>query len=148
MAIIGAGAAQAAPAATSSIQAATATQWKLAYRTHGGPSQGLLVITAPARNDAWAAGATTSDTLVLLHWNGRSWSAASTRGMANFYPVAAQSSAPANVWLFGDKIVRNVAIQAALVYDGRSWQMRSLPGDFDTSNTAVLSAASVWGSTS
>jgi len=56
----------------------------LVYRTHSGPSQTLVTITAPAKNDAWAAGFTASDMLVLLHWNGRSWGAASTKGVANF----------------------------------------------------------------
>jgi hypothetical protein len=140
-------AAQAAPAATSSSQAATATQWKLAYRTHGGPSQSLLAVTAPAKNDAWAAGFTATDKLVLLHWNGRSWGAASTRGFANFDPVATQSSSPSNVWLFGAEIVNNIQVPAVLVYDGTSWHMRSLPADFQTFNTAVLSSSNVWGST-
>lgn len=137
-----------AQAATTSAQAATATQWKLVFRTRSGPSQGLLTVTAPAKNDAWAAGATSSDKLVLLHWNGRSWSAASTKGIANFYPVTAQSTSPSNVWLFGDKIVNNASLPAALVYDGRSWRTVSLPADFLIGSTAVLSASSVWGSTS
>jgi hypothetical protein len=148
----------AALAATSTAQATTASPaallgWNLAYQTHGGPNQEFVTITAPTRTDAWAAGITTNVAgaagyptgSVFAHWNGHSWTAASIKVSAGFVAEYAYSSSPSNVWIFGR--ARKTNAEQALVYNGKTWSSRALPGMIDDSKVALLGPSDLWAGT-
>lgn len=134
----------AALAGGAAAQAATAPHWQIVYRTSSATAGGLDSVTAPSKTDAWAAG-TSGGQPVILNWNGKTWKPVRVPGTAGFQPVqstSADANWSGNVWLIG--AVANSAVGQAHVWNGKSWRTIALP----TSNfgaNAVVSAADVWG---
>jgi hypothetical protein len=126
------------------IPASTAPRWHLVYRSHYAPGDSFETITAPARDDAWVWGTTSLQSgakTEYLHWDGRSWRSVAIKGISSFTPRALASSSPGNVWFFGaDPLFR----PEVLIYNGKTWRLRSAPGISNWGNVAVLSAANVW----
>jgi hypothetical protein len=144
--VVAAGAAALAGGATAqaAVPAAAAPHWQIVYRTHSATSGDLLSVTAPTKNDAWAAGAAGASP-VILNWNGKSWKSVKVPGTAGFEPGqfgAVQATSPSDVWITGG--VAYSATGRAHVWNGKTWRTLALP----TSNfgdSAVVGAADVWG---
>jgi hypothetical protein len=131
--------------ALAAVPAAAAPHWQIVYRTHSETSGELVSVTAPAKNDAWAVGASGASP-VILNWNGKSWKPVRVPGTLGFQPTqptAVQATSPGNVWIFGS--VARSAVGRAHVWNGKTWRTIDLPtSGFEYS--AVVSASDVWGS--
>jgi hypothetical protein len=145
--VVAVGAAALAGSATAhaAVTAAAAPHWQIVYRTHSATFGELVSVTAPARNDAWAAGASDGQP-VILNWNGKSWKPVRVPGTAGFQPTqptAVEATSPGNVWIFGS--VAYSTVGQARVWNGKTWRTIALPtSSFEYS--AVVDASDVWGS--
>ncbi len=92
--------------------------------------------TGPA--DAWAVGATYSETGVL-HWDGSAWRAFATPPSGHFGAVAA--SGPDDVWVAGSTDTGVAA--AAAHWDGAAWQAVCCTADAPAAHSEVLSGIAV-----
>jgi hypothetical protein len=131
------------PAAASSTTPYYQLGLKVSYE-QGGRS-GVLGITAPAKDAAWAFGVTYTQnhgSFFLVHWNGRRWhkSGMPVRG---YQPYAIGSSSPSDVWLFG---VTRSGTAEALSWNGHQWipVLEPAIGREALSGVAVLGPADVW----
>ena len=131
-------------AAQAAAPAAAAPHWQIVYRTSSATPGGLYSVTAPSKTDAWAAGSSGGQP-VIVNWNGKAWKSVRVPGTAGFQPVqstAADASWAGNVWLIGG--VANSSVGQAHVWNGKTWRTIALPtANFGAS--AVVSAADVWG---
>jgi hypothetical protein len=148
--VVAAGAAALAGGATAqagvpAAAAAAAPHWQIVYRTHSATFGELDSVTAPTKNDAWAAGVTGASP-VILNWNGKSWKSVKVPGTAGFEPGqfgAVQATSASDVWITGN--VAHSAVGQAHVWNGKTWRTIDLPtSGFEYS--AVVSASDVWGS--
>ena len=121
----------------------------------------LTGIAAPAANDAWASGiSTTSSTKstleVMEHWNGRSWRQVSlpsavakvwSNPAGAFQAIGASSST--NVWAFGEFPAGASETATYLRLSGRRWTTGTLPGASNghivlVTSVEVLGNSNVW----
>jgi hypothetical protein len=126
-------------------QASAQSSWQVVYKGHdrAGAQTALRGVTAPGRNDAWAAGSTAyrngSTRPAFLHWNGARWQPVSIPGTAGFLPLAVESTSTTDVWMFG---TADHSDDAALHLVDGSWQkMQTPPFGADI---AVLGGSDVW----
>jgi hypothetical protein len=141
----GAAALAGSAAAQAAVAAAAAPHWQIVYRTHSAPSGDLLSVTAPTKDDAWAAGSAGASP-VILNWNGKSWKSVKVPNTAGFEPGqfgSVQATSARDVWITGN--VAHSAVGQAHVWNGKTWRTIDLPtSGFEDS--AVVSASDVWGS--
>ena len=134
--------ASAAPAA----HAATVppARWHIVYQTDTANVTSLYGITAPSSTDAWAVGYTSygngSSRPSFVHWNGKRWQSVVIPDTASFRPLVAESTAPGDVWFFGEV---QSSFEALHLVDG-SWQLIAAPGNISTGTIAVLGNDDVW----
>jgi hypothetical protein len=126
------------------------SHWRVEYRL---PASDALLgqMTAPARNDAWAVGATAprpgDRKLFLLHWTGHGWHQVIPPHPAGFLATQLLSSSPGNVWVFGETPVTPSpgVFFYVLVYNGSHWTTRALPASVSSTGPAVvLGSADAW----
>jgi hypothetical protein len=130
--------------AQASVTATAAPHWQTVYRTHSATSGDLLSVTAPTKNDAWAAGSAGASP-VILNWNGKSWKPVKVPGTARFEPGqfgAVQATSPSDVWITGGVAHSNTG--QAHVWNGKTWRTLALPTS-SFNESAVIGASDVWG---
>jgi hypothetical protein len=84
-------------------------------------------VTAPARNDAWAVGASGGQP-VVVNWNGRKWNAVTMPGAGGFQPsesTAVQAASAGNVWIFGG--VATTPSGSPVLYEATNGKLRKVP---------------------
>jgi hypothetical protein len=135
-------AALAGSAAAQAVPAATTPHWQTAYRTESATGGFLVGVTAPAKNDAWAVGATNKEQPIVVNWNGKTWRSVNVPGTAaaGFDPFSVESTAPGNVWIAG---ADRSGLPVAHVWNAKSWRTLALPAFL--SGVAVISPSDVWG---
>jgi hypothetical protein len=133
--------------AVGSAQAATNTQWNVAYKGH---AAGLYDVTAISKTDAWAVGTTGSgigQRPQFMHWDGKAWSVYGIHNITKFSPMSVKATAANNVWAFGYNDGDIDDNPYALIFNGSSWRSMKLPEGFDPAQAVVGSSTNVWGVT-
>jgi len=119
-----------------------------------GNNNDLNGVAATAANDAWAAGefaANGSGHPLLLHWDGKKWTAATSPSFRNGDDLnAVGASSRSNVWAVGESFAGDGSAPVTLHWNGTRWSRvttPSLPPGFPPNNlfgVAVASASSAW----
>jgi hypothetical protein len=103
----------------------------------------LKGVTAISADDAWAVGASTSFTGLLVHWNGTAWTPVNggPSGAVGFSSVAAVSAS--DIWAVGE-VGSKTLIER---WNGTAWKQVTSPtpsGGAGLSGVTVLSADQAW----
>jgi hypothetical protein len=121
--------------------------WHLEYQTpNADAGTGLLSVTAPSKNDAWAVGTIGRKhaTGYIVHWNGRHWRRVALPAYG-FRPWVVNSSAPDDVWVFGTTRTGNYQV---FYRSAAGWQAIPAPpvtpADQYVFGGLVVNAADVW----
>jgi hypothetical protein len=82
---------------------------------HGFPSSTLVAVTASSPDNAWAAGETSAENTLALHWEGHSWKQVITRppGFLHGVAIIPHSS---NAWAVGG------GPTLVVHWDGTAWR--------------------------
>jgi hypothetical protein len=132
------------------------TSWtKLPSPNPGGTrnNNDLNGVAATASNDAWAAGefANGSGHPLLLHWDGKKWTAATSPSFRDGDDLkAVGASSRSNVWAVGESFAGDGSRPVTLHWNGTRWSRvatPNLPSGFPPNNlfgVAVASASSAW----
>ncbi len=121
--------------------------WHLVYQTpNSDAGTGLFGLTAPGKGDAWAVGiiGRKRQAGYIVHWNGRRWLSV-TLPAAGFRPWAVDSSAPDDVWVFGQS---STGQDQAFYRSAAGWQAVPRPPltplDQYVNGGLVVNAGDVW----
>ncbi len=95
-------------------------------------STDIAGISASSATDAWAVGQTCNDlnfkcNVLLLHWNGTTWSQVTVRHLASIFPdlYAVTDLSPTDAWAVGSSFLGSLALH----WNGHSWVNVPVPGN-------------------
>jgi hypothetical protein len=133
------------------------------WRTVPSPNPGvgsdlLSSVTAVSANNIWAvgdysdkAGVIGTDKTLILHWNGHSWSKATSPDPGSSFEDLAtiREVSATNIWAVGDYAGSDVHDRSLILHwNGRTWKQVSSPNPGKSSDIlsglAVVSASSIW----
>ena len=117
----------------------------------GATQAGLNGVWAASASDVWAVGSistTSTQTLQLIHWNGKAWSSEIVTGVPAGASLSAISgSSASNIWAVGSSLddLTETASALELHFGGTSWRSTSEgPADGFLYGVAVASATKAW----
>jgi hypothetical protein len=136
------------------LQSASADNWQIIASPNGSRQVNELhSVSALAENDVWAVGTapTSTNTVLILHWNGTSWS--SVPNPTNGIPLtnlAALAVISANdIWAVGSGVIGDESATATLHWNGIAWSVILSPNvgpevDNSLAGIAAVFSNDVW----
>jgi hypothetical protein len=116
----------------------------------GTASNGLSGVTATSARNAWAVGSYRSgpapDHVLILHWNGSSWTQQSSPSPGSSDLLAVTAASPASAWAVGDYQTSTKSGPLIEHWNGAKWKLVSSPPAPGGVLRAVdaVSASDVW----